>query len=761
MHRLFLCFILINIIFVMSVSAQINSKDMQVFTDAESLQMQGNYSEALSMYEKLLKDSPNTGLKDEILIQMAACYLQLGDDDSAIKCYLKIISADPNSPNAANAVSLLMNVYMQRYQFDDLIAMSNQINKQYPGTESSAMAIYRLASYYYSKGENKKAIKEYEGFLEQFPKSTLRSIVFNRLIYLYIAESMFKEAEEKIAINLSENPDNTYMLNQMALIYRKQGKYDSAMDLYQKLLRSNPKDIEIYEEMGKLYAEKGEKDKALEQWYKIIEISPKQYYLHQTLANILKSYGFNEQAIQEYKKAIELQPNATYLYSQLAEIYVINKQFNLAVDVYVDALLALPINYPDRTELINNILELCKIEGMYDRVISRLNSNLEKQPNNLSAISALADIYFYKGDIDNAIVFFRKITPFYSDNSNTLMDRAKWLVREQQPEKAEKIYNLILELYPNNLAYIDASMSLAQIKSDMDQPQEAIKILRSAISKTNTIKVASRKVPSILTMIGDIYANKIYDPQSAIIAYSDAMALSDTDSNPSEIVEIKLKMANCQRLMGFYDASFEILKSIPQDQISTAIKAKIDKIRGDCYFNMGDFENAKGYYKNATKGNFKEDWANDVLEKIALIDEYSNGQLSDLLKTYANLDRLKESGDYETALLGYSSAVKRYSKNDLTDRIQLEIGELLSLKGKYDEAIKAYEVLVNSDGKFAPEAQFRIAMIYSQKLKDNQRAIDAYVKLIRDYPDSILVADARRQLQKLSANINTSGQVLP
>jgi tetratricopeptide (TPR) repeat protein len=733
------------------------------------LQMQGKINEALSILEKLLKDSPNTDLKDEILIQMAGCYIQLGDDDSAIKSYLKIITAKPDSPEASNAVSLLMNIYMQRYQFEDLIAMSNQIIKQYPGTESAAMAIYRVASYLYSKGDNKKAIKGFEGFLEQFPKSTLRSTVFNRLIYLYIAESMFKEAEEKIAISLSENPGNTYMLQQMAVIYRKQGKYDEAMNLYQKLLASNPKDTEIYEQMGEIYAEKGDKDKALEQWYKIIEISPGQYYLHQILANILKSHGFSDQAVQEYKKAVELQPFASYLYSQLAEIYVINKKFDLAVDVYIDALLRLPANFPDRIELVNNVLELCKVEGIYDRVISRLMSNLDKSPINPSTISTLADIYFYRGDIDNAIEFFKKTVTFNSDNANIMIEKAKWLIREQKPEKAEKIYNFILGAYPNTSAEIDAIISLGQLKAEMNKPEEAIKDLRSAISKSNFLsgqnemnaRGLNRRLSPILTMIGDIYVTQIHDPQSAIIAYTDAMAMSDNRSSPSEIPELKLKVADCQRLMGLYDLAFEVLNSITPDQISASTKANIDKIRGDCYFNMGDFENAKKYYKTATKGNLKEDWANDVLDKMALIDEFSNGQLADLLKTYSSLDRVKESGDYENALLGYSSAIKKFSKNDLTDRIQLEIGELLTLKGKDYESIKAYEVLVGSGGEFAPEAQFRIASIYSKKLKDNQRAVDAYTKLIKDYPDSMLVADARKQLQRLSASGNASGQILP
>jgi tetratricopeptide (TPR) repeat protein len=783
MFRFFLFSCLISILVITSASAQISGSDMQAFSDAETLQMQGKINEALSILEKLLKDSPNTDLKDEILIQMAGCYIQLGDDDSAIKSYLKIITAKPDSPEASNAVSLLMNIYMQRYQFEDLIAMSNQIIKQYPGTESSAMAIYRVASYLYSKGDNKRAIKEFEGFLEQFPKSTLRSTVFNRLIYLYIAESMLKEAEEKIAISLSENPANTYMLQQMAVIYRKQGKYDEAMNLYQKLLASNPKDTEIYEQMGEIYAEKGDKDKALELWYKIIEISPGQYYLHQILANILKSHGFSDQAVQEYKKAVELQPLASYLYSQLAEIYVINKKFDLAVNVYIDALLALPANFPDRIELVNNVLELCKVEGIYDRVISRLRSNLDKSPNNPSTISTLADIYFYRGDIDNAIEFFKKTVAFNSDNANIMIEKARWLIREQKPEKAEKIYNFILGSYPNTSAEIDAIVSLGQLKAEMNKPEEAIKDLRSAISKSNFLFGQNemnarglnlsgqndRRLPPILTMIGDIYVTQIHDPQSAIIAYTDAMAMSDTRSSPSEIPDLKLKVADCQRLMGLYDTAFEVLNSIPQDQISTSAKAnlvppsngKIDKIRGDCYFNMGDFENAKKYYKTATKGNLKEEWANDVLDKMALIDEFSNGQLADLLKVYSSLDRIKESGDYENALLGYSSAIKKFPKNDLTDRIQLEIGEILTLKGKYDESIKAYEVLVSSGGEFAPEAQFRIAAIYSQKLKDNQRAVDAYAKLIKDYPDSMLVADARKQLQRLSASGNASGQILP
>ena len=543
---------------------------MEIFSQASSLQAEGKAQDALNIYEKILKESPDTDLKDEILIQMASCYIQLGDDDSAIKAYLTIISTEPNNMDAANAVSLMANVYMQRYQFEDLLAMSKQIIQQFPGTESAAMAVYRIASYLYSKGDNEKAIEQYQSFLEQFPKSTLRTTVFSRLVYLYIAEGMFKEAEDRITTSLTENPSNTYMVQQLALVYRKQGKYDDAMALYQKLLASSPKDTDILEQIGEIYIEKGDKDKAIAEWNKIIEASPGQYYLHQMVAGIFKSHGFHDLAAQEYRKAIELQPLVSYLYTQLAELYIINKKYDSALDVYLDALLVLPANYPDRIEIIQNVLDLSKMDGLFENIVQRLRSQIYQSPNNVTvlpllggtrtAISALADIYFYKGDIDNSIELFRKSaslvppnppdsaelrngrTELYSDNGNLLIERAKWLKREQQPEKAIKIYDLIIELYPDTNNCLDAMMSIGELKVMLNQPNEAIDIIQKMIARVKNINNQTTLVPpsngrtaelrngrtekirlvSAQIMLGDIYLNHKNDLQSALSAYIEA-----------------------------------------------------------------------------------------------------------------------------------------------------------------------------------------------------------------------------------------------
>ncbi|HGJ65142.1 TPA: tetratricopeptide repeat protein, partial [bacterium] len=694
-----------------------STEEIQAFQKADDLRADGKVHEALLIYENLLKENPNTDLKNEILIQMASCYIQLGDEDSAIKAYLQAIAINPNSLDSANAVALMANMFTQRYRFDDLIAVAKQIIQQFPNTESSAMASYRIANSYYSRGNNTEAIKEYKDFLVQYPKSTMRLSALNRLIYLYIAENMFGEAEGVINTILSENPNNSYIQQQLAVIYRKQGRYDEALALYQKLRSFNPKDPDIYEQVGEIYYEKGEKDKAIAEWYKITENNENQYYFHQMLAGIFKSHDLYDLAVQEYQKAIDLQPLASYLYSRFAELHIIKRNYDLAIDVYISALINLPANYSERNEIIDNVLEICQIEGLRDRVISKLNEQITQKKDNLSAMVALADIYFYSNDIDKSMELYKKLAILSQDNRNILLDRAELLKRQGQFENAIKMYESALDDSTNPRMYVDILISIGQLQSELNRPDEAIESLNFAISKAKTLNdsLYSEQLISAMILLGDIYINQKHNTQASLAIYKEAENLIKYQNTMSEkMLALYLKMANCYRIMGNFDMALKALEAIQPNYRSAVTEAKIAWVQGDIFYNMGDFENAKIHYKKSAQRNFKEDWANDVLEKLAFIDEFAGGKMEDLLKTYANIERMKENGEYDKALSEYENVLKIYKSGDLIDKIKLNISELLAQKGKYNEAIENYLQLSNSNSRYAPEALFRVAHIYSQ-----------------------------------------------
>jgi tetratricopeptide (TPR) repeat protein len=203
--------------------------------------------------------------------------------------------------------------------------------------------------------------------------------------------------------------------------------------------------------------------------------------------------------------------------------------------------------------------------------------------------------------------------------------------------------------------------------------------------------------------------------------------------------------------MGKYDTAIGVLDSIKANEQSRSIAARVAKLRGDCSFSRGDFDDALTHYKGATRWLMNEDWVNDALDKMAIIKEYSFHNSETLLEVHAQVERLRKLGQYNEALTICLSAIEGQDKSDPTDRIQLEIADLLALQMKAMEAISVYKELVQSQSPLASEAQFRIAGIYWQQLNSPQQAIEEYSALIENYPESVLVADARKQIRRLAS----------
>jgi tetratricopeptide (TPR) repeat protein len=729
--------------------ARTQAEALKALQTAERLQSEDKVQEALSAYEEILKKYADVLEPKDVMLKMASCYSQLGDDDSAVRIYLKLISEDPNSISASQAVSFMINLYSRRYQFDEVIAMSRHLAKQYPGTEVAAMAMYRAAGNLYSQGKFQEAIQEYEKFVSQFPGSVMRSTAFSRLISLYISQSMFEEAERKLTDRLAEAPKDTYMLRQLALVYQKQGEYGKALDLYQKILSANPGDISVYEQLGELYIEKGDRERALAEWYKITESAPRQYSRHQMLAYILKTHNFHDQAVEEYRKAIALQPLFSYLYKQLADLYIIKKQFGSAVDTYLDALTKLPVNLPDRTEITTSMLELCEMEGLYDRTISRLKADLVQSPDSLPILLTLADVYFHQRNFDDSLQQFKAIAALHPDRGEILFDRAQKLERERQFDQAIQFYQHILDLFPGSDISSDALMHIGQLRAYLHQPEAAIASLQILTSHIGN----SPGTPwlSAYILIGDIYLEQMHDVHAALSVYRQAKAKVGNQSGISNALyaDLDLKIAECYRLMAEYDKAENLLDSIQLRHRSRSITARVARLRGDCYFSRGDFDNALAQYKEAIQWLMNEDWVNDCLDKIAIIKEYSDSGLYALLQVHSQVERLRKIGRYDEALALCESVVKQYSP---ADRIQMEIGNLFTLQTRFMEAILAYEELVQSGSPLAPEAQFRIAEIHWQHLKDSGRAIEEYSALIEKYPESIMVAEARKRIRQLASD---------
>ena len=91
------------------------------------------------------------------------------------------------------------------------------------------------------------------------------------------------------------------------------------------------------------------------------------------------------------------------------------------------------------------------------------------------------------------------------------------------------------------------------------------------------------------------------------------------------------------------------------------------------------------------------------------------------------------------------------SKEKKTEQELYTDAQNYSEKGEFPSAIKTYEGILEAypDSPRAYKAQFLIGFVYSENLKDYEKAKENYRKVIEKYPDCDLADDAKYMLETM------------
>ena len=118
---------------------------------------------------------------------------------------------------------------------------------------------------------------------------------------------------------------------------------------------------------------------------------------------------------------------------------------------------------------------------------------------------------------------------------------------------------------------------------------------------------------------------------------------------------------------------------------------------------------------------------------------------------YAQGERELERNRYEDARTPFKKIVERHPQSNYAPKARFLLGEAYFREGEWDKAIKEFETFLAFYPKhqIADLVQFRLAMSYYDQMKPveqdqgiTQKALDAFKKLVREYPESRYAADA-------------------
>ena len=714
-------------------------EDRIAIQNAHDFYYSQKYSEAIEAYQVLLKTPLHQRSKDEIRMNLGRSYEKLGNDAMALQSFQAVIDDNPDGSYASQAVHRIGALFRDRYQYKEAITRCRQLANKYPKTQTAAIARYLVAQYTFADGGYDEAIENYRDFLNDFPTSPYRNSALNSLIRLYRIRHRYTDAEKLIRAELSHKPNDINLMDQLAGLYKAQEKYDEALSLYRTALDQNPNNTDILKKLGELYAERGQQDLAAEQWAKIVQDDPDQAYRYQQLGSIYTSHQMYEKAVEAYETALNLSPKNAQLYNRLADVYKIQGQVDMAVNTCLRALSVVDIGYSGRDTLIQSMAEIyegAQQEHLFEEIIDRLQVTLGADTQNSSLVLSLAEVYFYRGNLDLALRTFKRLHQLYAADRGRILEKYAQILERNKNPKAADFYQAIAELFPNtHLAWI-AQMKLVRFYERWGRWDDALTVLISMTRRSNQ--------PSAQLLLGQVWLHGIRDPGAALQVYQ---ALANQPLSTDQKIQIQLGVATCYILQGKSNEAEIALRPIADGNSNFKVDAQ--KLIGDAYLLRGDIEAAVAAYKRVLDIAMSNPLSNDSLDRIVLIQsnsDYSN----EPLKRYLEAMQSDLSGDTEEALQLCQETMKEYPTALIVDDLWMLIGGIHEREVRYTDAIAAYQrVTVLEESPIAAEATAKIADIYRSELDAPDKAQETYSTLIQDYPESVIVAYARQQLDAL------------
>jgi len=527
---------------------------------------------------------------------------------------------------------------------------------------------YYKGQRHFEKGDFDKAIRFYKESLSFNPRNPL---ALRELGYSYQWTKRYKEAIDAFNKALSLKPKDYKLKQALAETYSWMGKYKSAEDLYQ----------EVYDELGsqsarrrlaEVYIWDKKPDKAKEILEDILKGDPDDSKAKFLLAKAMQYSGEAKEAALIYEVLLEEERPETK--EELAEKKEMKKLLGQAYMISKD----------------------------YEKAISRYREILKKNPKDIEARIAIADIFSWNKEYDKAIKEYEEVIKINPDNiaaKEKLATVYKW---KKDYKKAEKLYKEVIRHDPKNLK---AYASLGEIFTWQKKYRDAVYYLEIALSK--------KKEEDLLLLYGQalLYSQ---DYKEARVIFKRML-----EENP-ENIDARVCLADTYAYTKNFKKAIKLYKETLDKKDSPLIKEKLADVMS---------------------------WDKQYMASEKLYDEIIKETGSDKVR----LQKARMLGwarKYQKALKEY----KKLAKDTGDPLIELEMkAKKAYWNGRVKHAIAYYTELIKKDPTNV-EALFDLSQIYSYQFMW-QESVAEYKKILDISPNHFRAKEGLEKSELISKHL--------
>jgi tetratricopeptide (TPR) repeat protein len=439
--------------------------------------------------------------------------------------------------------------------------------------------------------------------------------------------------------------------------YLESKEYHKAIRCFDKAIEIDPKNAAAWGEKGHALNELGNLLEAIKCFDKAIEIDPKNAFAYRGKGDALRRSRWHKEALRCFDKAIEIDPKNAVILNDKGSTLLDLKEFNEAIECFDKAIEIEKRTEKKLTYLFNKGLALRRLEKnneaieCYGKAIE-LNPNLADAWKDVGLVLKdsrrhkeaircfdkaielnpnLADAWLAKGLVlkdlkehEEAIRCFDKAKEYYDRNLNEdPKDVIDWygkghtLTRLGKHEEAIRCFDKAIELNPN---LADAWLAKGLVQTQMGKHDDAIEQFDKATElNPEAINAWNQKGKALYQLGRYEEAIECHDKVLQIKGSEDAYFLRGQSK------------CALRDYTGALEDFSKVSDTFPfRDEKATSM--------GHCYYELGFYEDAEKYYREAIKSNPKLARAYFDLA-ILYINENKHDRAKKQLETCLKIDR--------------------------------------------------------------------------------------------------------------------------
>lgn len=374
------------------------------------------------------------------------------------------------------------------------------------------------------------------------------------------------------------------------------------------------------------------------------------------------------------------------------------------------------------------------------------------KPSSIQFPEFLAWVYLQTKDYEGALIQYKALDLLQKTGGARVFQLGEFAQNNEENRIAIKCFEFVIQNFQTSSYRFLAQQKLIQLREELIKNTYPIQHqeVRNLIMEYQALAQNQYLNYFDLTLkVAELYGKYLNRPDSAILILENGMKLNRWP----KVFESKAKvmLADMYILKNEpWEASLlygQVEKDEAESQIGYEAKLKNAKV----FYFKGEFELCQEQL-DVLKMSTTREISNDAIELGLLIqDILAEDTTGFFLSKFAEIDLLAFQGNYPEAINKIEAITATTSNAVVLEKLRFRLFKNYSAMRNFDSALTQLDLIFKTKASdlYLDDALFYSANIYSEQKKDKDKASELYLQLIKEFPGSVFVAEARKRLRIL------------